>query len=257
MSYKSYHIRFKTNKCLWLVRMKPEDIAKLHHVILSNEFVVGTSLDIVETAAVYGKRSTTSQCPGIALTTVSSYRLFLSIFLLIAALPEAFPNDGDGKKAALKRSLEDKLKAMMKQLDNKSLIPAKCRHPAYKGQEPLFGDDQGFHYTREVSSEGYDKPRRYVEELRELRRLRVETDLEETKDQDIETAGGAAAIPRVLTPRSSFSIVTAFLQTLFPSRREQRPTQSQPQSSRLVTGDITADGTSNPIVFNDDTECHL
>ncbi len=45
--------RLFTKKCLWLLRMSPADIGKLHVADLSNRFgVSGQGLDIVELAAV-------------------------------------------------------------------------------------------------------------------------------------------------------------------------------------------------------------
>ena len=47
--------RLFTKKCLWLVRIMPIDIGKLHIADLSNRFSIsGQNLDIVELAAVYG-----------------------------------------------------------------------------------------------------------------------------------------------------------------------------------------------------------
>ena len=49
--------RLKQRKCLQLVRMAPDYVARLHVVALSGELnPQGQSLDIVELAAVYGTR---------------------------------------------------------------------------------------------------------------------------------------------------------------------------------------------------------
>ena len=76
--------RILERKCLWLCRMAPSDIQKIHIVDMKNKYnPLGVNLDIVETAAVF------------------------------ACLPVTFQGDSDGKKAAFRDDVMQTLKDMM------------------------------------------------------------------------------------------------------------------------------------------------
>ena len=97
--------------CLWLVRMKQNDILKLHEVELTNRYGSdGQGLDIVEMAAVYA----------------------------CLASDSGFPNDPSGKKAAYMSRLEDSLKSTLIAHDAGKLPPTKQRVPCYTSTSPLF-----------------------------------------------------------------------------------------------------------------------
>jgi hypothetical protein len=102
--------RLMAKACLWLVRMRLEDIIKLHEVELINRYgFEGQGLDLVETAAIF------------------------------ACLPTGgFPNDPSGKKAAYVSRLEDNLKATLTAHDAGRLPQPKQRVPCYVGAQPLY-----------------------------------------------------------------------------------------------------------------------
>jgi hypothetical protein len=101
--------RLLTKKCLWLLRMPKENIAKLHEADLMGRYnPQGQNLDIVELLAIY------------------------------AACPTKFDLDTTGKKEAWRAALEESVKAMMKQKDANNLIGSKLRNPVYKGQSGMF-----------------------------------------------------------------------------------------------------------------------
>jgi hypothetical protein len=108
--------RIFTKKCLWLVRMHPQDIEKLHEAELLGRFnPVAQNLDIVELAAVY------------------------------AALPTTFHKDPFEKKLKWKLSIEEKLKEMYLAHQAKKLPKQKVRSDCYNEQPPLFSDRSSFH----------------------------------------------------------------------------------------------------------------
>jgi hypothetical protein len=73
--------RISNKRCLWLVRMAPEDVTKMHISELLNRYnPLGEGLDIVEMAAVF------------------------------ACLPSVFPNDSDGRKKKWLLDVENSLK---------------------------------------------------------------------------------------------------------------------------------------------------
>ena len=92
-------------QALWLTRMHVQDIAQVHHADLQNKFVL-QGLDLVETRAVF------------------------------AAVPEVFANDPEGKKAAWRKALRDKLEGLTK----RQLAPHEARHASYRGAERVFTD---------------------------------------------------------------------------------------------------------------------
>lgn len=105
--------RLLSKKCLWLVRMPKDTIAKLHEADLMGRYnPQGQNLDIVELLAIY------------------------------AACPKKFDLDTTGKKEAWRVALEDSVKAIMKQKDANNLIGSKLRNPVYKGQIGQFPGDE-------------------------------------------------------------------------------------------------------------------
>lgn len=94
--------RVLTKECLWMVRMSPDEISRLHEADLITRFSMGGQiLDIVETAAIY------------------------------ASLPTEFPNDPTGRKIDYRISVEDTLKRMLIQYEEGSLPAGKTRALAY------------------------------------------------------------------------------------------------------------------------------
>jgi hypothetical protein len=105
--------RFMQKKCLWLIRMSESYISKLHYAELQGKYSVeGNNLDIVETLAVY------------------------------ASVPVKFANDGNGKKALWRKSLEDTVKKLMSSKENNTLSASQLRNPAYKNHNGLFTSNE-------------------------------------------------------------------------------------------------------------------
>ena len=123
--------RLLQKKCLWLVRMDPVHIERLHEAELTMAYgFEGHGLDLVELTAVY------------------------------ASMPRGgFPNDALGKKKQYLTRLEDSLKAMIAGSESGSLSEPRLRHTSYKGQEPLFAGRLSMHAQVAVSSEGAFGPR--------------------------------------------------------------------------------------------------
>jgi hypothetical protein len=105
--------RLMTKKCLWLIRMSEYYISKLHYAELHGKYSVeGNNLDIVETLAIY------------------------------ASVPVKFPNDGNGKKAMWRKSLEDSVKKLIMGKENNKLTASQMRNSAYKNYVGSFVDDE-------------------------------------------------------------------------------------------------------------------
>jgi hypothetical protein len=124
--------RVWSKKCLWLIRMSDEAIMNTHISDLTQKYnPQGAGLDIVETAAIF------------------------------ARMPSKFTNDdGTGRKAQWLATLQMKLKQLMKEEKEGVLSASLRRHAAYKGQEAVFGHEQGvFEAGEAVSSEGAFAPR--------------------------------------------------------------------------------------------------
>ena len=101
--------RIINKKCLWLVRMKPEDIERVHEAELNGRFnPEAQNLDIVELAAIY------------------------------AALPAVFAFDGMGKKNAWRRAIEETLKRMYEDMQAGRLKGENLRCALYAKQEQVF-----------------------------------------------------------------------------------------------------------------------
>lgn len=116
--------RIFTKKCLWLVRLDPGDLLKIHPADMSGKYgVQSLGLDIVEVAAI------------------------------IAVAPVKFVADSRGQKEQWRASLEELLKAMYKEFKSDSLNPSKMRHPAYKNQVGAFGDVSDLYSSHTVSAD--------------------------------------------------------------------------------------------------------
>jgi hypothetical protein len=115
--------RIITKKCLWLVRIHPQDIEKLHEAELLGRFnPEAQNLDVVELAAVY------------------------------AALPTTFHKDHSEKKMKWKLSIEEKLKEMFVANQAKKLPKQKVRNDCYNGQSRLFSERNSFHVLDSTST---------------------------------------------------------------------------------------------------------
>ena len=98
--------RIWSKKILWFVCTHPDDIGKIHVADLRTKYSY-VGMDIVEMRAVY------------------------------AALPEAFENDGDGKKKEWRDAFRQKLEEFtLKEMNGRLTNPEK-RNFAYKGNEHL------------------------------------------------------------------------------------------------------------------------
>lgn len=129
--------RILQKQCLWLVRMSPNEISRLHESDLIGRFnSMQQNMDIIETAAIF------------------------------ASLPETFQNDRMNTKHEWKDAIEENLRQMLLDNDEDVLPPGKIRNPAYGGLQ--FGPIRDVTSTRVVevvSHEGMDKPRRSFIEL--------------------------------------------------------------------------------------------
>lgn len=129
--------RILQKQCLWLCRMAPAEIARLHESDLYGRYnSTGQSLDIIETAAIH------------------------------ASLPTIFNNDSSGKKLAWRDNIEETLKQMLLDNDNDILPMGKIRSPAYGGlQYGPVKDTTSVRKNIAVSSEGSDAPRTSFEDV--------------------------------------------------------------------------------------------
>jgi hypothetical protein len=108
--------RIFTKKCLWLIRMDPDDISKLHEAELLGRFnPEAQNLDIVELAAIY------------------------------APLPTSFYIKIRWRK---RLGIEEKLKEMFIAKGECKLMKQKIRNNAYSGQEALFMNRTSLHTMR-------------------------------------------------------------------------------------------------------------
>lgn len=99
---KSFAKRLWDKKALWLLRMHPDDIKKLHQADLRGKYA-NQGLDIREMRAIW------------------------------CCLPSEFDNDGDGKKAEWKFNFRQKLEELTVKESEKRLSRPETRNVAYKG----------------------------------------------------------------------------------------------------------------------------
>jgi hypothetical protein len=105
--------RLMQKKCLWLIRMSESYISKLHYAELQGKYSIeGNNLDIVETLAIS------------------------------ACVPVKFPNDGNGKKALWRKSLDDTVKKLMTSKENNTLSASLLRNQAYSNQVGTFTSNE-------------------------------------------------------------------------------------------------------------------
>jgi hypothetical protein len=121
--------RVHEKKCLWLCRLRVDDIDRLHDIELRDRYnPTAENLDIVELSAVY------------------------------AAFPEQFSSDTSGKKTELKLNIMHLLQRLLKQREDGELPPHKLRHPVYGNDEygPI-EDITSTYTTRTVSGMSSDE----------------------------------------------------------------------------------------------------
>ena len=122
--------RLISKKCIWLVRMRSEDIMKLHEVELTGQYGHGGQvLDVVEKTALF------------------------------AALPKHFENDGRGVKKKYLLDLEENVKDMIRKAEAGSLSKQLLRHSAYTNQVGIFGANAEMHSPDVTSGEDAFNPR--------------------------------------------------------------------------------------------------
>ena len=113
--------RIFNKKCLWLIRMSPDEISRLHEADLLNRYSPeAMKLDLVELAAIYG------------------------------SLPAVFLNDVTGRKQEVRVRLEDNIHSLL--AEKNKLVSAtgdKFRHRLYRDCPPPFHSDPRF-MAREV-----------------------------------------------------------------------------------------------------------
>jgi hypothetical protein len=109
-------MRILQKKCLWLIRMHPHDIARLHIADIESKFnPIGQNLDVVEFTSIH------------------------------ASLPIEFANDVGGRKAIWRKSVEKVLKEMISKKNAGVLSKAMIRNDAYKGNLPAFAGRGSLH----------------------------------------------------------------------------------------------------------------
>eukprot|EP01031_Cornospumella_fuschlensis_P027176 gene27176-32832_t len=122
--------RILTKKCLWLVRMLPEDLDRLHEAELLGRFnPEAQNLDVVELSAIY------------------------------AMLPLQFTKDPFEKKAKWRASIEANLMKTVADMKANKLSKEKLRCGVYKDQKGLFGDRESLYAMDAMSSVDAFRPR--------------------------------------------------------------------------------------------------
>lgn len=132
--------RVLKKQCLWLTRMGPDEIARLHEADLNGRFnTAGEALDLTELAAVY------------------------------ASLPERFVNDRLGKKVEWRDGVEAALKRAMEEEGLGTLVEGRLRCALYEAFLEDTGPVRDLDSVREASyvrSEGSQGPRTSFQEVR-------------------------------------------------------------------------------------------
>ncbi len=173
--------RLFNKKCLWLIVMPMAYIHRIHEADLYSKYNhQSQNLDIIEYTAIY------------------------------AAVPVAFNNDGSGKKAKWRASLEESVKAMHKQLQAGNLAESKKRNPAYKDQMGKFDYDQEHVSHFEFSMEASDGERR-------------NSKVDQVADMDASgSKGSEATVTEEQVPRGSPRREVAMLAPAPPPIRKER-----------------------------------
>jgi hypothetical protein len=152
--------RILNKKCLWLIRLHPNDIAKLHIADIESKFTpLGHSLDIVELSAIY------------------------------AALPVEFANDPTGRKTQWRKSVEKLLKDMLAKKNAGTLSKALTRNDAYKGNAPAFIGRASLHQVEVLKrNEEMDAPSAERLSLKKLSTMSIvqkrKSSLQKSSDSD-------------------------------------------------------------------------
>eukprot|EP01031_Cornospumella_fuschlensis_P022954 gene22954-27934_t len=108
--------RIMTKKCLWLIRIDPSEIERLHEAELTGRFnPEAQNLDLVELAAIY------------------------------ASLPLEFQKDPLEKKKRWRMSVEGKLKSMLVEKKTGKLTKSKERSDCYLNQPAVFAERDSLH----------------------------------------------------------------------------------------------------------------
>lgn len=116
--------RIITKKCLWLLRIHPGDIERLHEAELLGRFnPAAHNLDLVELAAIY------------------------------ATLPEVFPKDPLERKKKWRESVEGNLKSMLEDKEKGKLRGAKLRVDCYTLRDRIFADRFSLHTMQAVAQD--------------------------------------------------------------------------------------------------------
>ena len=162
--------RVLAKKCLWLTRMGPDDIARLHEADLNGRFnTQGEGLDLVELAAIY------------------------------ASLPERFVNDRLGKKVEWRDAVERTLREWLGSEESEGCVPeGRARHEMYEAfldDTGPCGDTSSVREVDVVSSAGSAGPRNSFQEvckrhsILSLRRRSLTSESNSSVLSDADTSG--------------------------------------------------------------------
>jgi hypothetical protein len=143
--------------------MSESYISKLHYAEFQGKYSVeGNNLDIVETLAIY------------------------------ASVPMKFANDGSGKKALWRKSLQDMVKKLMTSKEKNTLSASQLRNPAYKNHIGLFTSDEL--YNPDMMSSANDEESSSGCGSREVGKLHVVSNLQ-TSSQMYEMTSDTCMAP--------------------------------------------------------------
>jgi hypothetical protein len=115
----------------------------------------------------------------------------LNIVEIYASVPVKFANDGNGKKALWRKSLNDTVKKLMTNKDN-TLSASQLRNPVYKNHIGLFTSDEL--YNPDMMSSADDEESISESMSREVGKLRVGSNFE-TSSPMHEMASGTSITP--------------------------------------------------------------
>uniref|UniRef100_A0A7S3K3I4 Uncharacterized protein n=1 Tax=Aureoumbra lagunensis TaxID=44058 RepID=A0A7S3K3I4_9STRA len=118
--------RIRRMRALHLVRLHPDDIAKIHAADLTHTYA-SSGLDIIELRAMY------------------------------AVLPASFDADPDGKKAKWRDAVRDKLKGLETRESAGTLTKNEIRAGAYANTSGPFDPHEAVQRRSFVTSQAYDK----------------------------------------------------------------------------------------------------
>jgi hypothetical protein len=189
--------RIYTKKCLWLVRMRTEDLMKLHEADLLGKFgCEALQLDVVELCAIY------------------------------AIAPTKFTVDPSGRKEIWRSSLEAQVRKMLAAKEADKLPKNQLRAITYKNQPPLFTEDRGWKVDNRVTGDAFGKQddfRKICQEAADVAGSEVEAEA---------PAGSPSARPVSVPPPSRNS--SADVES--PAERPARPMSMQRPNPTDGTG---------------------